>query len=124
MFTRVHVNRWWTLVLEVSVLLHGTFVAIGQGAGLWPMFAFGFGGIFVITQMHGLGWSIKIRSIIVLGYIGTALGVYANLGIAEINAVIRIPMIDYVLVFVFALVFGLIGWLIGKNPPTTDHKLT
>ena len=24
---------------------------------MWPMFAFGFGGIFVITQMHGLNWS-------------------------------------------------------------------
>lgn len=124
MFTRVHVNRWWTLVLEVSVLLHGTLVAIGQGAGIWPMFAFGFGGIFVITQMHGLGWSKKIRSIIVLGYIGAALGVYATLGIAEINAVIRIPMIDYVLVILFALVFGLIGWLIGKNPTSAKQKIT
>jgi hypothetical protein len=28
-----------------------------QGQGLWPMFAFGFGGVFVITQMHGLGLS-------------------------------------------------------------------
>ena len=124
MFTRVHVNRWWTLVLEVSVLFHGTLVAIGQGVGMWPMFAFGFGGIFVITQMHGLGWSKKIRSIIVLGYIGAAIGVYSTIGIAEINAVVRIPIIDYVLVFVFALIFGLIGWLIGKKPHSTANKLT
>ena len=54
--TRAHVNRWWTLVLvlEVAVLAHGALVAIMQGEGMWPMFAFGFGGIFVITQMHGL----------------------------------------------------------------------
>ena len=24
LFTRAHVNRWWTLVLEVAVLAHGT----------------------------------------------------------------------------------------------------
>ena len=55
LFTRAHMNRWWTLALEVAVLAHGTLVAIMQGEGMWPMFAFGFGGIFVITQMHGLG---------------------------------------------------------------------
>ena len=62
-FTRVHVNRWWTLVLEVSVLAHGTLVAIMQGNRMWPMFAFGFGfgGIFVITQMHGLSWPRWVR---------------------------------------------------------------
>ena len=27
-FTRAHVNRWWTLFLEVAVLAHGTLVAI------------------------------------------------------------------------------------------------
>ena len=61
-FTRAHVNRWWTLALEVAVLAHGTLVAIMQGEGMWPMFAFGFGGIFVITQMHGLGWSRPVRA--------------------------------------------------------------
>ena len=59
--TRAHVNRWWTLALEVAVLAHGTLVAIMQGEGMWPMFAFGFGGIFVITQMHGLSWSRPVR---------------------------------------------------------------
>ena len=40
-FTRAHVNRWWTLALEVAVLAHGTLVAIMQGEDMWPMFAFG-----------------------------------------------------------------------------------
>ena len=55
LFTRAHVSRWWTLVLEVSVLAYGMLAAVMQGNGIWPMFAFGFGGIFVVTQMHGLG---------------------------------------------------------------------
>ena len=67
--TRAHVNRWWTLVLEVAVLAHGTLVAINQGEGMWPMFAFGFGGIFVITQMHGLGWSRSVRALVLAAYV-------------------------------------------------------
>ena len=48
------------MTLELMVLVHGTLVAIAQGAGLWPMFFFGFGGIFVITQMHGLGLKLSL----------------------------------------------------------------
>jgi len=53
--TRIHLNKWWMLVQEVSVAFHGTLFAIMQGNNIWPMFAFGFSGIFIITQMHGLG---------------------------------------------------------------------
>jgi hypothetical protein len=57
-FTRSHVNRWWTLTLELSVAVHGTLVAVmSTGPNrLWPMFLFGFLAIFVITQMHGSGY--------------------------------------------------------------------
>ena len=39
-------------------MIHGTLVAVMQGNGIWPMFLFGFAGIFVITQMHGLGKAV------------------------------------------------------------------
>ena len=55
--TRAHTNRWWTVSLELLVAVHGTLVAVmnsGPG-GQWPMFLFGFLGVFVLTQMHGLG---------------------------------------------------------------------
>ena len=68
-FTRIHINKWWMLVQEVAVLFHGTLVALMQGNGMWQMFAFGFGGIFVITQMHGLGWSQRTRLLILAAYI-------------------------------------------------------
>lgn len=52
--TTAHLNRFWRLSLEILVLVHGTAVALTQGEGFWSMFFFGFAGIFIITQMHGL----------------------------------------------------------------------
>ena len=104
--TRAHVNRWWTLALEVAVLAHGTLVAINQGEGMWPMFAFGFGGIFVITQMHGLGWSRPVRALVLAAYVAGVLAVYAPLGWDRLNEVLRIPLIDYAAVFALAAIIG------------------
>jgi hypothetical protein len=112
--TRVHVNRWWTLVMEVTVLVHGTLVAVMQGNGLWPMFAFGFGGIFVITQMYGLRLSLVIEGLFIALYIGGALAVYSRLGWARLNEIVRIPLIEYVLVFALAWLLGGVLWLVGR----------
>jgi hypothetical protein len=105
-FTRVHVNRWWTLVQEVAVLAHGTLVAVMQGNDLWPMFAFGFGGVFVITQMHGLGLSRRLRGLILAFYVGSAIWVYSGRGWPRLNEIIRIPIIDYLAVLLLAGIFG------------------
>ena len=110
LFTRAHVNRWWTLVLEVAVLAHGTLVAIMQGEGMWPMFAFGFGGIFVITQMHGLSWPRWVRGVVLAAYVAGVLAVYGPFGWARLSEVLRIPLIDYAAVFLLA---GIIGGVIG-----------
>ena len=104
--TRAHVNRWWTLALEVAVFAHGTLVAINQGEGMWPMFAFGFGGIFVITQMHGLGWSRPVRALVLAAYVAGVPAVYAPLGWGRLNEVLRIPLIDYAAVFALAAIIG------------------
>lgn len=106
-FTRLHVTPWWMAILEVGVLFHGTIVAIGQANGLWPMFFFGFAGIFVITQMHGLKWPDWAKWATLAAYILVALGVYSQLGWGRLNEIIRIPIIEYVLVFVFAGVIAL-----------------
>ena len=79
-FTRIHVNKWWTFVQEVMVLIHGTIVAIYQGNDLWPMFAFGFGGVLVITQMHGLKLPKWVRWGLLSLYIGLALFIYSDRG--------------------------------------------
>ncbi len=113
-FTRIHVNRWWMLVQEATVLVHGTLVAVMQGNNLWPMFAFGFGGILVITQMHGLRLSRLLRWVILALYVAAALLVYRGRGWIQLNEIVRIPLIEYVAVFALA---GLIGgglWLYDR----------
>ena len=105
-FTRIHLNKYWTFVQEFTVLVHGTIVAVLQGTGIWPMFAFGFGGIFVISQMHGLGLSKTARWLIGVGYILASLWVYSGRGFDRYYEVISIPLIDYLAVFILA---GLIG---------------
>ncbi|MEC9375962.1 MAG: hypothetical protein VYA80_06280, partial [Pseudomonadota bacterium] len=69
-FTRMHVNPRWTIFSEASVVLHGVVVAI-LAAEEWPRFFGGFLGVFVITQMHGLGLSKRTRWIISLLYIAS-----------------------------------------------------
>ena len=100
--TRIHVNKWWMVTQEVMVLIHGTLVAIFQGPGIWPMFAFGFAGMFVITQMHGLNLSRAVRWGIGLAYIGAVAIVYSERGLAQLNEIIRIPFIEYLVMFVMA----------------------
>jgi len=101
-FTRIHINRWWMLFQEVAVLVHGTLVAIMQGNGMWPMFAFGFGGVFVITQMHGLKIPKWLRWIFLGVYIALALFVYSRRELSMIHQVMWIPVIDYLAVFLLA----------------------
>lgn len=109
--TRAHTNRWWTFTLEATVAVHGTLVAVmtsGPG-GAWPMFLFGFLGVFVITQMHGLGLSAAVRWGLAACYVAAAMLVYGlrgELGAAAGEAV-RIPAIEYVLVGVLALLLWL-----------------
>jgi len=110
-FTRIHINRWWTIIQEVGVLIHGTIVAIMQGADLWPMFAFGFGGVFVVTQMHGLNIAKWVRWSLLSAYIGFALFIYSDRGWPNLNEIIRIPLIDYLAVLLLAgiLWLGMVG---------------
>jgi hypothetical protein len=116
-FTRIHINRWWTVTQEVAVLIHGTIVAVLQGNNIWPMFAFGFGGIFVITQMHGLGLSLRVRAVILAVYAALAVWVYSGRGLAKLNEIIRIPVIEYLAVFVLALLIGAVLWVARRVRP-------
>jgi hypothetical protein len=123
-YTRAHVNRWWTLTNEFGVLIHGTLVAVMQGKGMWPMFFFGFAGIFVITQMHGLGLKLRTRLAILAAYVGSVLWVYSDRGWAMLNEIIRIPAIDYIAVFVLAGLFWLglkIAKLVRRTPQLADE---
>jgi uncharacterized membrane protein YhdT len=112
-FNRAHLNKWWTFFLEAFVLIHGVAVAIFQGQSMWPMFAFGFGAMIVLTQMYGLGLSTWTKRIIAAAFIIITVGTYAYMGrLGAWNEVIRIPFIDYFTIFLLYGIFLLINWIV------------
>jgi hypothetical protein len=115
-YTRLHINRWWMVVQEVMVLFHGTLVAIMQGNGLWPMFFFGFGGMFVITQMHGLRLPNWSKWVILATYVGGVIVTYSELGWVRINEIVRIPIIEYLAALFLAGLITL-GLRVFKRKP-------
>jgi hypothetical protein len=113
-FTRIHINKYWTFIQEAMVLVHGTLVAVMQGNNLWPMFAFGFGGMLVITQLYGLGLKAWQRWLVLGVYIAAVIGVYSQRGLGMLNEIVRIPAIEYLLVFALAGAIGLGLWINQK----------
>jgi len=118
-FTRIHVNRLWGLTQEVLVAIHGTIVAVMNANGMWPMFFFGFMGIFVVTQMYGLRLIRRTRTLILAAYILAALGVYSQRSLAMLHQVTWIPLVEYLAVFLIAglIALGLRigGWVQARS---------
>lgn len=111
--TRIHVNKWWMLTQEVMVLFHGTMVAVLQGGTIWSMFAFGFAAMFIVTQMHGLGWSRLTRWIAVGVFVAAALLTYNGRWV-DMNEIIRIPLIEYLVAFIMAGLVALGLWISAR----------
>lgn len=108
MFTKIHVNRKWIFLLEILVLPHAASVALNQGGDIIWMFLFGFMTMFIVTQMHGLGLKPWVKRAFTSGYVALLLLVYVVMREPYmINEVIRIPMIEYGMVF---LTYW--GWLL------------
>jgi hypothetical protein len=103
-FTRSHVDRRWTLLLEVFVLLHGSVVAwLSLENHSWGRFLFGFGAIFFITQMQGLGWG-ALRRWLVFAVFVAAMILYYGAEIREgLDGALRIPLIYLLSVPLLAL---------------------
>ena len=59
-YQKVHLNKYWRLLLESWVWFHGFSVAVMVAKGVWweemaPfMFGYGFGTLFFVTQIFGL----------------------------------------------------------------------
>lgn len=122
-FTRIHVNRWWTLLQEVLVAVHGTLVAVMNANNMWPMFFFGFGGIFVITQMHGLRLSRTLRAALLVFYIVGALIVYSGRDLGMLHQITWIPLIEYLAVFLIAGIIGGGLWIARQITSRGQERL-
>lgn len=123
-FNRIHINRYWTLVQEFTVLIHGALVAVYQGNNLWPMFAFGFGGMFVLTQMHGIGLKRWAKWALFGLYLGLAVLVYSQRGFGKIYELVSIPLIEYLGVIVLSLLFGLGLRIAGKYQSQNSNNIS
>jgi len=114
LFNRAHLNKWWTFLLEAFVLIHAVGVAIFQGQTMWPMFAFGFGAMIILTQMYGLGLNTWMKRGLAIGFIVLAVAYYTGSGnVARLNEIIRIPVIDYAVIFLLYGIYLLIDRVIG-----------
>ena len=109
-YTRMHLNHYWKVVSELSVVAHGVMVAILAGQE-WPQFFGGFLGMFVVTQMHGLGLSKTVRWVLGLSYAFSILAIYSlTEDIARAYMVTLIPLVEFILVAILSLLV----WLIMK----------
>ena len=113
-FTRAHLNTWWTGFLEVMVLVHGTMVAMmAVNNGPWAQFFFGFLGMFIITQMHGFGFSRWLKWAFGAAYLTGVAIVYGSRNWTTMDELIGIPIVEFVLVFILAGLIWLGMWVVG-----------
>lgn len=121
-FNRIHTNLWWTFTLEITVLLHSVIVALMMGRGKWPMFLFGFAGILIITQIHGLPIGNWIKRIIYGVFLVSVLATYGltERGFGKLHEITHIPIIEYALIGVIYLIFSVIFWGVSRLPARTS----
>ena len=120
MFMRAHLNTKWTLLLEILVLPHAFQVALNQGTDIWPMFFFGFAAIFLVTQMHGMRLKMWVRRAFYGSFLLVMLYVYLVMREPyQVNEVIRIPLIEYLVLFVM---YGI--YLLGAKISSRLRLLT
>ena len=84
------------------MLVHGTIVALSNAPDFWQMFCFGFAGLFIVTQMHGLGLSIGARWGFLAVYVAAVASVYSRIGLKHIHQITWIPLTEYAVVFAVA----------------------
>lgn len=104
-FTRYHTNRWWTMFLETLFVIHGALIAwyvMNPGDHrFWSMFIFGGVGVFLVTQLHGLGLSTRGKLAIALPLIALTVGFYAVFP-ETVMGLSRMAMILYTGTFIMA----------------------
>ena len=124
MFTRIHTNKYWTVLLESLVAIHGALVAVWQAqtAGIslqdsmWPMFFLGFVAMFILGYMYGLGWSKSVQITVSIAYVLFMIWLYSSWGYGrDFSKFLSFEFLWIpVILFGLALIFGFGGNLISK----------
>lgn len=87
------------------VLFHGAMVAwLSLENQSWQRFLFGFAAIFIITQMHGLGFSRRTRWLLFAGFMSALLAYYRLDVAAALGQTWRAPLIYLVCVPLLTLI--------------------
>jgi hypothetical protein len=85
---------------------------------MWGMFFFGFSGIFIITQMHGLNFTKLHKWGFTLLYLVGATLVAIKQGPMFYTVLPRIAVIDFIGVFILA---GIL-WVVARIVPSQDTE--
>ncbi|TFH28569.1 MAG: hypothetical protein E4G98_05230 [Promethearchaeota archaeon] len=127
MYTKVHTNKYWTVVLESLVAFHGALVAVMQALlsetplwdSMWPMFFLGFMGMFILGYMYGLNWPRKVQIAVTSLYILFMVWLYLPGPVGYGRPIERLLSFEFlwipIILFVIALVFGFGGNLFIKK---------
>jgi hypothetical protein len=127
-YTRIHVNKWWVLLLESYVTIHALLVALaqwldfGQDPPIWPMFLLGFLAMVVFIYIHGLGLKNWLRWLIVVAFAVFVVIMYlpAPFGLGRpVTYLLRlevlwIPIILYLIAFIAAILAHIYLWQRNK----------
>lgn len=100
--TKLHIALGWLMVLELTVGLHGPAIALqkylAENAGasifadIWPMFLFGFVGVFVVTGQYGFKLGKNARIAVYAVYAALATLVYSFRGFGRLFEIVFIPI--------------------------------
>ncbi len=134
MYTKIHMNKYWTVLLEVLVAFHGALVAVMQAQmqntplaqSMWPMFFLGFLGMFILGYMYGLGWPKWVHILITSLYILFMAWLYLPSPFGYGRPYMKLVSAEFlwipIILFGIALVFGYIGNLLVKRTKTVENK--
>jgi hypothetical protein len=104
MFTRAHLDRRWTVALELMVLPHAVVTAVINRNKLIPMFFFGFTGMALIAQMPSFPMSRQARLSVYAAYLAAAIVVYGRRGsLRKIHEIFHVAILEYGVVGALAL---------------------
>lgn len=114
MYTRQHLNRWWTVALEIMVLIHGAIVVYMLGSNALWAFILGFMGIFIITQLHGLRIKSFYRNLVILFYLGLIITAFILNEGSILRDIILVPLIEYGVLFILVGITWVGIWMYSR----------